>query len=261
MTTSSTPFQDGQSRDAAYWAEPVSKLKVGRMPTGALNLNVEGRQVVGPLQGFGQMWQKIYRVRLSNAEVKPAEVIKTWKEHFPEFWPKGERFYAPLTGIAPGEVALINAVLPGGLPLPVSTGMLVIYADEECFTLMTPQGHPVAAWITFRVREEGSYTVAQVEQLLRTDDPIYEAGFRLLGAKGEDKFWQETLKALAAHFNVVDEPVQMHKTCVDPKVQWSEARNVWQNAVIRTMLYKMASPVLWVGKRLSSASRVRGKGV
>jgi hypothetical protein len=252
MTTSSMPFQDGQPRDTAYWAEPVSKLKVGRMPTGALNLNVEGRQVVGPLQGFGQMWQKIYRVQLSNAEVKPAEVIKTWKEHFPEFWPKGERFYAPLTGMAPGEVALINAVLPGGLPLPVSTGMLVIYVDEECFTLMTPQGHPVAAWITFSVHEEGGCTVAQVEQLLRTDDPIYEAGFRLLGARGEDEFWQDTLMALAAHFGMTDEPVQMYKRCIDPKVQWSEAKNVWQNAVIRTVFYKMISPVLWVGKRLMS---------
>jgi hypothetical protein len=258
MTTSSTPFQDGQSRDDAYWAQPISKLKVGRMPTGALNLNVEGRHLVGPLQGFGQMWQKIFKVRLVGATIKPTEVITSWKEHFSSFWPKGYHFIAPLTGIAPGEIALINAVLPGGLPLPVSTGMLVIYVDEECFTLMTPQGHPVAAWITFSVHEEGDCTVAQVEQLLRTDDPIYEAGFRLLGAKGEDKFWQDTLTALAAHFGVVDEPVQVYKTCIDPQVQWSEAKNVWQNAVIRTVFYKIISPVLWVGKRLSSALRLPG---
>ncbi len=252
MTTSSTPFQDGQPRDDAYWAQPVSKLKVGRMPTGALNLNVEGRHLVGPLQGFGQMWQKIFKVRLVGATIKPTEVITSWKEHFSSFWPKGYHFIAPLTGIAPGEIALINAVVPGGLPLPVSTGMLVIYVDEECFTLMTPQGHPVAAWITFSVHEEGGCTVAQVEQLLRTDDPIYEAGFRLLGAKGEDKFWQDTLTALAAHFGVVDEPVQIYKTCIDPRVQWSEAKNVWQNAVIRTVFYKVISPVLWIGKRLRS---------
>ena len=252
MTNSFSPSGNGLTRDDAYWAQPVSKLKVGRMPTGALNLNVEGRHVVGPLQGFGQMWQKIYRVRLSNAEMKPAEVIKTWKEHFSSFWPKGSRFFAPLTGIAPGEVALINAVLPGGLPLPISTGVLVIYADEECFTLMTPQGHPLAAWITFGVYEVDGSTVAQVQTLLRADDPVIEIGFRLLGTRGEDKFWQDTLTALAAHFGVVDEPVQMYKTCIDPKVQWSEAKNVWQNAVIRTVFYKMSSPVLWVGKRLRS---------
>ena len=36
-----------------------------------MNLNVEGRQVVGPLQGFGQMWQKTYTIRLSGASVSP----------------------------------------------------------------------------------------------------------------------------------------------------------------------------------------------
>ena len=255
MTNSFSTPGDGRVRDDDNWAQPISRLQVSRMPTGALNLNVDGRQVVGPLQGFGQMWQKIYRVRLSSAEVKPAEVIKTWKEHFPEFWPKGSRFFAPLTGIAPGEVALINAVLPGGLPLPISTGMLVIYADEECFTLMTPQGHPVAAWITFGVYEMDGWTVAQVQMLLRADDPVYEIGFRLLGARGEDQFWQDTLTALAAHFGV-DEPVQMHKECIDPKVQWSEAKNIWQNAVIRTMIYKIVTPVRWIGKRVGSASKI-----
>jgi hypothetical protein len=260
MTDSFSQAEDGHPRDDACWAEPVSKLKVGRMPTGALNLNVEGRQVVGPLQGFGQMWQKIFKVRLAGTAIESTEVIKTWKEHFSTFWPKESRFFAPLTGIAPGEVALINAVLPGGLPLPVSTGMLVIYADEECFTLMTPQGHPVAAWITFSAYEEDGYTVAQVEQLLRTDDPIYEVGFRLLGTKGEDKFWQDTLASLASYFGILGEPVQMYKTCIDPRVQWSEAGNVWQNAVIRTVFYKMASPVLWVRKRLSPTPRPRGEG-
>jgi hypothetical protein len=53
MTTPSTPSEDGQSRDAAYWAQRASTLKVSRTPTGALNLNVEGRRVIGPLQGFG----------------------------------------------------------------------------------------------------------------------------------------------------------------------------------------------------------------
>src|SRR5437868_6037101 len=114
MTTSSTPSPAGdkQPRDTVYWAQQVSTLKVTRIPTGALNLNVEGRQVIGPLQGFGQMWQKIYWVALQGSTITPAEVIKTWKEHFPEFWPKGSHFYPSLTGIAPGEVALINALLP-----------------------------------------------------------------------------------------------------------------------------------------------------
>lgn len=43
------------------WAAPTQGLKVSDIPSGALNLNVEGRLVAGPLQGFGQLWQKTYR--------------------------------------------------------------------------------------------------------------------------------------------------------------------------------------------------------
>ena len=67
------------SRDIPYWARPVAKLKVTDIPGGAVNLNVENRQVVGPLQGFGPLWQKTYRVRMSGVEVTPSEVVKVWK--------------------------------------------------------------------------------------------------------------------------------------------------------------------------------------
>src|SRR4051794_20842153 len=81
--------------DAPYWAPPVSKLTVESVPGEAMNLNVEGRRVSGPIQGFGRMWRKRHRVVLANALVTPEEVIKTWKEHFGEFWPRGNRFYGP----------------------------------------------------------------------------------------------------------------------------------------------------------------------
>jgi hypothetical protein len=249
MTTPSTPSEEGQPRDAAYWAEQVSTLKVTRTPTGALNLNVEGRRVVGPLQGFGQMWQKIYWIVLKGSDVTPTELIKVWKEHFPQFWPKRSHFYPSLTGIAPGEVALINTPIPGGLPVPVSTGMFVLYTDEESFTLMTPQGHPASAWITFSAYEEEGDIIAQINILMRANDPIYEAGLRLMGASGEDRFWQYTLTSLAAYFDM-KAPVQIRKSCIDPRLQWSEAKNVWQNAAIRTVMYKMVYPVIWVRKRV-----------
>lgn len=106
------------SRDAAFWAKDVSILRVGEVPAGAVNLNVTGRRVVGPIQGFGKMWQKTYRVRLAGPEVTPAEVIAAWKADFQSFWPTGNRFYGPLTGIAPGEVALLNLDMPGGCGCP-----------------------------------------------------------------------------------------------------------------------------------------------
>ena len=67
MNSIPTPSDDKQPRDTAYWAEEASVLKVERAPTGALNLNVEGHQVLSPLQGFGQLWQKVYQARVKNA--------------------------------------------------------------------------------------------------------------------------------------------------------------------------------------------------
>lgn len=219
----------------------MSRLKVTRAPEDGINLNVEGRQLVGPLQGFGQMWQKTDSVRLSGAEVAPREVIKTWKENFSDFWPEGNRFYAPLTGIAPGEVAVIN-ISPGGMKL--STGVMAIYADDESFTFMTPEGHVFSGWITFSAEDRDGAPVAQTQLLIRANDPLYEIGFRLGGSKAEDKFWQQTMESLSGHFGVTGQ-VQTTVTCVDPKIQWSQAKNIWHNAAIRTTLYSTASPFRW----------------
>jgi len=235
-----------QPRDAAFWAQG-STLKVTEVPVGGVNLNVDGRQVVGPLQGFGQMWQKTYQIPLTGAQVTPTVVVKTWKEQFPTFWPKGNHFYGPLTGIAPGEVAVLNLQVAGGMML--STGVLVIYADDESFTLMTPQGHMFAGWITFTALDDGDCTVAQTKVLVRANDPLYEVGMRLGGYRKEDLFWEHTLQSLAAHFGVRDAAVTMQRECVDPRLQWHEAGNIWQNAAVRTTLYSMSAPVRWVRQR------------
>jgi hypothetical protein len=234
-------------RDAAYWAQQASTLRVSHVPTGALNLNVEGRLAVGPLQGFGRMWQKTYRVSLKGASVQPLEVIKTWKEHFPRFWPKGNYFYQPLVGIAPGEVALISL----SMGVRLSTGVMVLYADEESFTLMTPVGHPFSAWITFSAYKEDECTVVQIQALLRPSDPIYELLFSLGASKKEDSFWQQTIKALATHFEVLEPKVETKAVCLDPKLQWSQTGNIWHNAGARTVIYRMLTPVHWVFKRVS----------
>jgi hypothetical protein len=116
MNLASTPSNENQPRDTASWAQDASPLKVARTPTGALNLNVDGRRTTSPLQGFGQIWQKTFRIRLNGAQIKPAEVITAWKERFGAFWPKWDHFYQPLTGIAPGEIALINMLIPEIFP-------------------------------------------------------------------------------------------------------------------------------------------------
>ena len=162
------------------WARPVDRLTVAnRPPSQAINLNVDGRELTGPLQGFGQMWQKSYTVRLSGADVTPEQVIATWKARFGDFWPRGNRFYGSLQGITPGDVAVLNLAAPGGLPL--STGVLVIYADDNSFSFMTPQGHMFAGMITFRAYEEDGTTEAEVRALIRAIETTLQAGIHACG--------------------------------------------------------------------------------
>jgi hypothetical protein len=227
------------ARDAANWAKSVSRLNVSDVPEGAVNINVQGRRLTSPIQGFGKLWQKTYQVRLPAERVSSIDVIAVWKQRFPDFWPEGNRFYAPLTGIEPGEVALLNMTLPGRMKL--STGVMVLYADETSFTLMTPQGHMFAGWITFSALEVDGETVAQAQVLMRASDPIFALGLTLGGHGQENRFWQHTLRALAAHFDHEAE-VDTQVVCVDKRRQWSKWRNVWHSSAIRSTLYTMGAP-------------------
>jgi hypothetical protein len=236
-------------RDAAFWARRSAYLTVSEreLPVDALNLNVHGRQAVGPLQGFGQLWQKTYRARLPHTTATPGEIISAWKANFPRLWPDGNRFFAPLTGIKPGEVGLINSAMPGGTRL--STGVMVLYADDESFTLMTPQGHVFAGWITFSSWEEEGAPVIQVQLQIRGGDPAFEIGLMVYGHKVEDEFWTQTVKNVAAYFDNYPE-VEVRLELVDSKRQWSKAGNIVHNAFIHSVLYDVSRPVRWGINRL-----------
>ncbi|MEO9175222.1 MAG: hypothetical protein ABI317_06870 [Gaiellales bacterium] len=226
-----SPDSERSSSDA--WARPVERL------SGAIN--VAGKRPTSPIQGFGRMWQKTYRVRLEGSATTPRELIAAWKEHFGTFWPKKARFVAPLSGIAPGEVAALKLSMPGGLRL--STGVLVMYADDESFTLMTPQGHMFAGWITFSAATEpDGVTCAQAQVLMRASDPLYEIGLTMGGAGEEDRHWEHTLRELARHFGVEGE-VTRESVCVDKRRQWSNVANVWQNAGVRSGLHATTAPI------------------
>jgi hypothetical protein len=238
-------------RDADYWAKQVTRLQLGEVPDEAVNLNVTGKRLVGPLQGFGKLWQKTYRVDLRGADASPTEVIAAWKQSFGSFWPRTGRFYGPLTSIAPGDVALLNIAVGGGMQL--STGVLVLYADEESFTFMNPEGHMFAGWITFSAAQADGVTSAQVQVLIRANDPVYEIGMPLVIHRKEDRFWTQTLENLARHLGVSEPAATTTSVCVDKRRQWNKAGNVWHNAGIRTALYTLGTPFRALG-RLSRRS-------
>ncbi|MET0902522.1 MAG: hypothetical protein ABWZ52_04710 [Acidimicrobiales bacterium] len=218
------------------WAPMVERLARPDAPDGAANINVGGRRVAGPVQGFGKLWKKTYRVAIGPAAA-PADVVATWRRDFGSFWPEGSRFYGPITGLEPGEVALLNLTMPGGLEL--STGVLVLYADDEGFTLMTPEGHQFAGWITFSAFARSDGTVAQAEVLMRSSDPIYEVGMAFGGHRIEDRFWGATLTALAASLGVAAPEVEARTECMDKRRQWRRVGNVRHNAAVRSGVYRV----------------------
>ena len=218
--------EEGQPRDdGAYWARYVETLK---LPEGVVSPNVEGHRPVGPLQGFGKMWQKTFKVRLEGAGASPGEVVQTWRERFPEISGFGKGFRVPPGGLVPGAVALLG----GGL-----TGVMVLYADEESFTYMTPEGHPFSGWITFSAYEdEDGTTVAQAQLLIRANDPLWEAMMVVGLNRAENIQWQSTLRNLAAHFGAANGKVETRVICVDAKRQWRHYRNIRHNVLIRSAL-------------------------
>ena len=63
--TASEPGPSPINRDAANWAQPVDRLSAAGV-AGAKDDAVTGKRVSGPLQGFGQLWQKSFSVPLGR---------------------------------------------------------------------------------------------------------------------------------------------------------------------------------------------------
>jgi hypothetical protein len=224
--------------DVTSWAKKADRLAAGPRHE-ICGTNASGRRLTGPVQGFGKMWQKTYR--MDAGQVAPEQAIATWREHFPEFWPKGSRFAGALTGINPGDVALLDLAIGGGVKL--STGVFVLCADAESFTLMNPQGDMFAGWITFSAERKGDATTVQAQVLMRANDPLCEIAMALGGHRREDKFWAATLTALGQRLGIEEPAIETRSTCVDSRRQWRHARNVRHNSMVRSELPTLAATI------------------
>ena len=231
--------------DALQWARPVQEMHVAKTPDSRSGLNVEGRRPVGPIRGFGQMWEKTYEFRSPDVRRTPAEVAATMKENFVRFQPPQNHFYPSPAGIKAGETVLIVSSVMG---VPIHTGVLVSYADDVSFTFVTPQGHPESGWVTFRAFREAEDTVCQIQGLARANDPVYEIAFRLHGSKFQEQTWKHVLGSLANHLEVAS-TVTMRKRCIAPNLQWSQAGNIRHNAQLWTLAYLL----IWPFRRLARA--------
>jgi anti-anti-sigma regulatory factor len=237
-----------QPRDILFWANPVINLEVPALPPQAINRNVQGRGVAGPVQGFGQLWQKRYHLLIDKAGQTPESIIAILKQNLPGFQPAYNRFYPSPLGIQPGEVVAIDSSTPGG---PVSTGVLVMFSDATSFTFITPYGHPESGWVTFSASTKGSKIEAQILGLARANDPVYEAAFRAIGSEMQVRIWTHVLNSLAKYLGVPEE-TKVEPKRIDAALQWSQTPNLWYNAQIRTLL---DTPLRWLRKAPKKSTR------
>ena len=226
---------NNQTLPLSGWAKSVDRLSLSAIPAGAMNINVHGRPTSSPVNGFGRLWEKRYRLRLHDTDLEPRQIISLWRSEFAAFWPKGNYLFASENAsIAPGTTALLNLTLPGGLVL--ATGLTVIHADETSFSFMTACGHILSGWITFSCFRKKDATIIQVHPLFRASDPLMELGFRLGAAAQEDRFWHETLGNLARRLGTRGDVAQQN-ILIDPYIQWPRFANLRYSAAIRSSLY------------------------
>jgi len=220
-------------RDAGNWAKNVERFHVADSanPHG---FTVEGRRITGPMHGFGRLWQRTYTADLGTA-VTPAALVADWRAHFSGYWPRMGRFHGGVSALQPGDVAPLTA---GG----VTTGIMVLYADDTSFTFLTPEGHMFAAMITFSGEtDEHGATIARIHMMLRCSDPLFEAMWPI-ARRGEDIFWPGVLRNLAAAHGVDTVTVNEHTECLDRRLLWRNWTNVRHNSGIRSVAHALGTP-------------------
>jgi anti-anti-sigma factor len=217
------------------WARSLDRLTLAAMPPSAMNINVEGRRLAGPVQGFGRLWEKRYRLHLAQTDLAPREIIAIWRAEFPDFWPEGNFLFPSANApIAPGTTALLNLSMPGGLVL--ATGLMIIHADDTSFSFITAEGHILSGWITFSSAKLGDSTYIEVHPLFRSADPLMEMGFRLGAALQEDRFWHESLTRFALRLGTHGDVAQ-RDVLHDDRVQWKRMANLRFSAAWRSAVY------------------------
>jgi hypothetical protein len=209
--------------------------------------NVRGRAVTRQEDGFGKLWRNRYRIRLAGLDMGLDELVQYWRAEFGHLWPEGNIFYRPAGGLEEGEVAVFDLAMPFGTRL--GTGVVVADVKPASFTYLTSRGHTFAGRITFSAEAAADGIVAQVESVVRANDPIYEIGLPLGGRVRDDRFWEQTLRNLSAHLGARAEP-ETTRELLDGHRHWRNATNIRDNAYLHTAAKTLARPFRLAARRL-----------
>jgi hypothetical protein len=129
--------------------------------------------------------------------------------------------------------------MPGGVTM--STGIRVIYSDDESFSFQTPEGHQFNSMITFSAREVDGHVVAEAQANLRTQDPIAELAMMLGGHRMEDRHWKHVLESLARHLGV-EATAEKSRKLIDRRRQWKNFGNIRRTAALSSLAYSLKHP-------------------
>jgi anti-anti-sigma factor len=229
------PPGDGRMLDSANWAIPGAAPPNSRnIPPMILN-TFRHHGVSGPLQGFGQLWEKTCLMPLGKSRLQPAGIIETLKKQFAVFSSPDTIITLPDGGITPGEIMGIKISYRYGRLL---TGALVLHCDEHSFTLITPAGHPKSGWVTFCAYRDGGNTFVQAQGLSRTSDPSFALAFHPLISHRDEYTWRHIMENLSRHYHI-DAAASVQRTCWDTGWQWSGLLNIRHNAQLRSIPYNL----------------------
>ena len=181
---------------------PVDRLSAAGV-AGAKDDAVTGKRVSGPAPGVRPaLAEDVHASGSTASDMTPQAVIATWKDDFPTFWPKGSGSTLPCPGSRRAKSPFSISRRCPVSPVKLSTGVLVLYADDESFTFMTPEGHTLSAWITFSARRDGDVTSPRPRHW--SDRPTRSTISPTCSAatSQNNKFWQATLHNLATTVGV-----------------------------------------------------------
>lgn len=226
-------MSEDHGNKASQWDDGRELTPCPSLPEAVLK-HLRNRPPRAPLEGFGGLRMRTYKVHLNGTSLAPAQVFSTWMDHFPATWPDGNHFIPCTSALEPGVTAAILLSMPAGMR--IVTGARVVYRDETSLTLMTLLGHMFAGLITFNVFQEELTPVIQTQALVSPGDPFYELVFMFgFGQRGEDAFWHAALTNAARLFGV-KASVQQENQTISTNLQWRYFGNIWYNAAIRSSL-------------------------
>jgi hypothetical protein len=110
-------------------------------------------------------------------------------------------------------------------------------------TVRPAAGRMFAGWITFSAGRAGEDTIIRAHLLMRANDPLYELGMTSGGRGKEDQFWAASMTALGTGLGVPDPQAETWSTCAGNHRQRRHARNIRHNAMLRSALQTVATPM------------------